>query len=258
MNYFVEIQVGYYDDDDSYFGPYKHTPSIEGRSINEVVQHARKFMQKKMEELLEPSPQGTILTIHDESGELCYDHALGIIRPILIESMPPEELIKVTDRITLELMEYLRRNPNRMYNIKPRQFEELIAEILSSYGWEVQLTPPTKDGGYDIFAVSKDVSGIQSSWIVECKKYKQSNKVGVDSVRSLYGAAGDLEYRNIAMMLATTSSFTSGARKYASSKYNFELRDYESILEWINEYKPHPDGKLHMKDTKLKNGVNSL
>ena len=211
-----------------------------------------------MDELREPIPDGAILAIHDEIGELRYDHALGVLHTICTAAKPPPELVKLNDRITTELIVYLKKHPDKMYELKPRQFEELIAEILTSYGWEVQITPPTKDGGYDIFAVSKDISGTQSSWIVECKKYKQDNKVGVHAVRALYGVAGDLRRPNAAMMLATTSSFTSGARRYAAEKYNFELRDYERIIEWLNEYRPHQDGRLYIKDHRLTSSGDGL
>lgn len=123
---------------------------------------------------------------------------------------------------------------------------------MASFGWDVQLTPPTKDGGYDIFAVSKDVSGVRTSWIVECKKYREHRKVGVEIVRALYGAASNLVKANTAIMLATTSEFTAGARMFASEKYNFELRDYESLLEWINVYRPHPNGRLYLDDNRLR------
>jgi hypothetical protein len=73
--------------------------------------------------------------------------------------------------------------------------------------------------------------------------------IGVDVVRALYGAAGDLPNPNVAMMLATTSSFTAGARKYAASKYNFELHDYQRVPEWVNAYRPHPGGRLYISDS---------
>ena len=38
------------------------------------------------------------------------------------------------------------------------------------------------------------------------------------------------------------------AALYKASRYDLELRDYEGILEWINEYRPNPDGKLYIKD----------
>jgi restriction system protein len=162
---------------------------------------------------------------------------------------PPHELVKVVEVITNELIGYLRSHPNEMNNIRPRQFEELIAEILASYGWDVQLTPEARDGGYDIFAISKDNAGVQTSWIIECKKYAPHRKVGVDIARSLFGVKGDL---NVGMsMLATTSYFTKGVNEYKASRYDLELKDYEGVLKWINEYRPNPNGRLYLKGNRL-------
>ena len=52
-------------------------------------------------------------------------------------------------------------------------------------------------------------------------------------------------------MLATTSRFSAVARELEASRYDLALKDYEAILEWLNEYKPHPGGKLHIKDNRL-------
>lgn len=163
---------------------------------------------------------------------------------------PPPDLITVVHTITDELLSYLKTHPKELYNLKPRQFEELIAEILASFGWHVQLTPATRDGGYDIYAISKDVApNTKTSWIIECKKYKPERKVGVDIVRSLYGLGLDLRVGN--MLLATTSYFSRDAQKYKASRYDLELRDYEGVIEWLNAYHPNPKGRLHIKDNRL-------
>lgn len=131
-----------------------------------------------------------------------------------------------------------------------RGFEELIAELLASYGWKVTLTSKTRDKGYDIFAVNKDVSGVKQSWLIECKKWsKDKRPIGIDVVRALYTVKNDLSVGNI--MLATTSHFSSEVQKYKSSKYDLELRDYTNIIDWINEYKPNPSGKLYIKSNRL-------
>ena len=163
---------------------------------------------------------------------------------------PEPPVIEVTKVITTELIEVLKKHPLSMYQIKPRQFEELIAEILASNGWNVQLTPATRDGGYDIFAISKDMqSGTRTSWIIECKKYAPENKVGVNIVRTLYGVKSDRKAANA--LLATSSYYTKGAKAFRASRYDIELKDYNDILEWINQYKPSPDGKLYLKDNGL-------
>lgn len=172
------------------------------------------------------------------------------LRTLYAERPLPKQLIEVVHTITAELVKYLKKRPDALYQIRPRQFEELIAEILASYNWDVQLTPPVKDGGYDIFAISKDIQpGLKSSWIIECKKYGPEKKVGVDIVRAVYGIKSNLKVANA--LLATTSYFTKGAKAFKASRYDIELKDYRDILEWINQYRPNPNGKLYIKDNKL-------
>lgn len=163
---------------------------------------------------------------------------------------PPAQLIAVVTEITARLIEYLRHHPRALYSLRPRQFEELVAEILASYGWDVHLTPPSRDGGYDIFAISRDVSGVESSWIIECKKYAEHRKIGVDIVRALYGTTAVLQHGANAL-LATTSYFTKGAKEFKASRYNLELKDYDAVLQWVNEYRPNPNGKLFLRNNRL-------
>ncbi|MHC4394219.1 MAG: pentapeptide repeat-containing protein [Planctomycetota bacterium] len=175
---------------------------------------------------------------------------IGALRQLYVEQELPEQLIEVVGVIASELIKDLQKHPEAMYQLRPRQFEEIIAEILASYGWDVQLTPPVKDGGYDIFAISKDIKAkLKSSWIIECKKYAPQNRVGVDIVRALYGVKSNLKVAHA--LLATTSYFTKGAKDLKASRYDIELKDYKAILEWINEYRPNPNGELYIKDNKL-------
>lgn len=161
----------------------------------------------------------------------------------------PEIIIGVVQELTLDLISHLKRQPDLLYQVSSRQFEELIAELLARHRWDVKLTAASKDGGYDIFGVVHDVSGIESAWIIECKRYARENKVGVDIVRALFGVMDDLKVPN--GMIATTSHFTRGVHQYKASRYDLELRDYEGVLEWINDYKPNPNGRLYIRDNRL-------
>lgn len=172
------------------------------------------------------------------------------LQSIYASALEPGESKEIISIITTELVEYLKRHPETLYQIRPRQFEVLVAEILSSYDWEVQLTPVAKDGGYDIFAISKErPHGVKTSWIIECKKYARENKVGVAIVRQLYAVKSNLKVANA--LLATTSFFTKGAIQFKASRYDIELKDYPGLLEWINEYSPNPEGKLYLKKDRL-------
>jgi len=184
-----------------------------------------------------------------ELPEWMREEIIPLFELLGADQQPPRHLIEVADFITIELIKYLKNHPKTLYSIKPRQFEELVTEILASHGWQVQLTPAVKDGGYDIFAISKDVQENKESWIIECKKYAPENKIGVNIVRALYGVKHLVGATNA--MLATTSFFTIGARKLKTSCYNMELKDYYDMVEWINEYKPNPSGKLYIRERNL-------
>jgi hypothetical protein len=136
MDYLVDMQVGYYEDDDTYHGPFRDKIRIEAESIHEAVSKAQQFLSTEKDRLGEPEnmTDGAILTIHDATGELRFSHALGILRTICSAPDPPPEVLLVRDRISTELITYLKRHPEKMYEIRPRQFEELVAEILAHYG----------------------------------------------------------------------------------------------------------------------------
>lgn len=50
-----------------------------------------------------------------------------------------------------ELIRWLARRPELLYQLRPRQLEELMAELYEREGFEVELTPETRDGGVDLF-----------------------------------------------------------------------------------------------------------
>lgn len=133
----------------------------------------------------------------------------------------------------------LASNPEKLYGISPVRFERIIAELLAGKGYEVQVTPPTRDGGYDIMALRKDPLGIETTTLVECKRYKEENKVPIDVIRGLYGVKSYLGVSNA--LLVTTSSFTRDARKFVESKYDIQLFDFSDLKDWISSYIPAPD-----------------
>lgn len=140
------------------------------------------------------------------------------------------ELNEIND----ELIAYLARHPEYMRHLHPRKFEELIAEIIKSKGYEVTLTPQTRDGGKDIVAIYKSPFGNQM-FIIECKRYNEDNKVGVELVRGLYGVK--MSERANQGILVTSSTFTKGAIDFVKPlKFELALKDYNDITQWCKEY----------------------
>lgn len=80
----------------------------------------------------EPQETGKLL-----KGEI-YDLREGLILPKkkLIRAIQPQIMLA-----NEALVEKLKRQPRSVYELPPRKFEELVAELLSDLGYEVELTP---------------------------------------------------------------------------------------------------------------------
>lgn len=146
-----------------------------------------------------------------------------------------EQLQLDIKKIDDELIAYLAKYPEFLRQLNPRKFEELIAELFKSKGYEVQLTPKTKDGGKDIIATYKSAFGHQI-FIIECKRYSEKNKVGVELVRGLYGVKQAENYNQA--ILVTTSTFSKPAIDFVMPlKFQLALKDYQDVTEWCRSYR---------------------
>lgn len=132
------------------------------------------------------------------------------------------------------LIEKLKREPESIYKVDDRVFEELIADLLADQGCTVELTQKSRDGGKDIIATKETEIG-KIVTLVETKRYDKANPVGVKLVRELYGVLHFNEATHA--MLVTTSRFTAPAKSLEeTSKYKLSLKDYEDVKKWINAY----------------------
>jgi len=165
-------------------------------------------------------------------------------KPGDIDSLDPEELpiaeeekssLLIVDRLPLRLLSKILSNPKDIRNITPRQFEEFIAELLSELGFNnVILTPRSGDGGKDIIA-SHSVQGIPLTFYFECKKYAESNKIQLDTMRSLLGTVAHDSRKVNKGILVTTSTFTKGCKEFIMAESRVDGKDYDGVLGWIEE-----------------------
>ncbi|OYU53831.1 MAG: hypothetical protein CFE25_17200 [Chitinophagaceae bacterium BSSC1] len=124
----------------------------------------------------------------------------------------------------------------QIYKIEPREFEELIAELLRNDGYDVELTKQTRDNGYDILALKKiDTKSLPLKFLVECKRYNEKRSVGVEIIRS-FKEVIDTQQANRGIIV-TTSYFSSGAiSKKNQDPYLLDYRDKNSIMQWVEQY----------------------
>jgi len=144
------------------------------------------------------------------------------------------QLIQSVIDINDELIAYLATRPDLLREVHPRNFERLVAAIFNNQGFYVELTPATRDGGFDIIAARKDQIG-NHLYLIECKRYSMSKKVGVEIVRGLYG--NKMAKRATKGVIATTSYFTKDAVDFASPlQYELSLKDFDSVTKWIKDW----------------------
>lgn len=146
------------------------------------------------------------------------------------------ELSKLLASCRREVTRYVATHTEKVFDLKPRVFEFVLAEILESCGYEVELTAQTRDGGVDLFAVRRDVLGISTRYVIECKRWSKARKVTVELVRALYGAKE--AHRADQAIFVTSSRFTSDSWKLCTTGQlrNMTLVDFEKLQEWFAVY----------------------
>lgn len=130
-----------------------------------------------------------------------------------------------------EILELIHLDPEQLFKMHYRAFEEFIAGLLERQKFRVELTQATRDGGRDILAFKEHALG-NSLFFVETKRYAPHKLVGVDMVDRLYGVVQ--KERATAGVLVTTSDFTKPARESASKvEHQMSLRNLEFIKDWV-------------------------
>ncbi|MCB9815836.1 restriction endonuclease [Candidatus Nomurabacteria bacterium] len=113
-----------------------------------------------------------------------------------------------------------------LQKLTPSQFEEYIAELFKSLGYQAVVTGGKGDGGVDVEA-EKD--GIKH--YIQCKKFITS-KVPVGAVRDFYGAIADRIDGGKGYFI-TTNVFTLDAEHFAEDK-PIELVDKFKLMEYMH------------------------
>lgn len=134
-----------------------------------------------------------------------------------------------------EVIKYLAQRPETMHDMAPRKFEELVAAIFRAKGYTVELTPATRDGGFDMRAFHRNDVGIFLT-LIECKRYGPKRPVSVEVVRGLYGVT--VNEKATTGLIVTTSSFTRDAKSFQDqNKYRIQLADQADLKTWLRDHK---------------------
>ena len=142
-------------------------------------------------------------------------------------------IIDVTSAIDRKLVQHFADHPAELKTVDRRRFEELVAELFAGFGYAVELTARTRDGGRDVIAVGG--SEVTAKYLIECKRPDPGHKLGIRSVRELFGVKED--ERATKAILATTAYFSRDALLFFERhRWELEARDFDGLMDWIKRY----------------------
>lgn len=164
--------------------------------------------------------------------------------PALISFDLPSEIIALSQDASRNMIEHLSRHPDTLKTINRRVFEEIVAQIWKGFGYDVELTGATRDGGKDIIAISRSI--VSQKFLIECKRPDPGNKIGVAPVRELFGVK--ISEGATKAIMVTTSYFTHDAKLlFDKHKWELEGKDYDGLVKWIEHYvKPVKNKGINM------------
>lgn len=184
-------------------------------------------------------PIERIIEWFESGGVAPFRDPLG--RPLAEEAPARAKLDIAVSEISDELIQELATRPDLLYELDPRRFEQLVAELYSRRGFEATLTPASGDEGVDIYLVSRNDLG-KMLWVVQAKRNAPHRKVEAGVVRELYGT---VTAKNAsAGLLITTSFFQPGARDLERKFENqLSLKDYLDLQQLLRgpELDQRPD-----------------
>lgn len=160
-----------------------------------------------------------------------------LLRAVIIPGDKTKEgqLIQAVAIPWFEIMKLIEKEPDAIYKIDWRKWEELIAGAYTVAGFdEVILTPRSNDKGRDVIAVKNGVGSIR--FFEQVKAYSPGHLVTADEVRSMIGVitgAGNVSKG----IVTTTSSFAPGVEQDEYIKpflpYRLELKPRDVLIPWL-------------------------
>lgn len=151
----------------------------------------------------------------------------------LDKPVPGNPIIVVANLFGKKLITHFRDHPHELKVMDRRKFEELVAELFHGFGYDVELTQQTRDGGSDIIAVKN--AEVNQKYLIECKRPDPGNVIGVGVVRSLLGVVHD--QRVTGGILVTTSFFAKPAKSFIQkNEWQLQGKDYDALVKWLDNY----------------------
>lgn len=122
---------------------------------------------------------------------------------------------------------------NRLREIDPYEFEELVAKIWRKRGWNAEVTSGSADRGVDVVA-TKDDAFEKRRHLIQAKRYGENTVVGSEDIQRYAGLYARRDEKPDAVFIVTSSRFTNEATEVAKNRDVRTVDCYE-LYEMLTE-----------------------
>ena len=150
-------------------------------------------------------------------------------------SIDTQQIVEILKTVSWRLAKLIAENPENLRLLEWRKLEELMAEVLEGIGFEVELTPGSKDGGKDL-VLRCNLAGAEHSYVVEVKHWRSMQRVGQSAAKDFLKVVV-AESRDGGLFLSTYG-FCNNAFEALSEIERTRLRfgDREKIVSLCRTY----------------------
>jgi len=222
---------------------YTYTYEEIGRIFKVSTSTIRRLEKKAIRKIQETAEATELLLTSNEADK---DTKIQIELQNVLESIK---------ELSIELLLYLKDQPENLIKLPWNVFEVLVAECLASKGFdEVKLVGKNPKTAADIFAIEKsNRSDSRIRYFIEIKRWK--DKVGVEIIDRVYGAIQS-EKATWGWHIGRIISLAGFKKmfKYTPRKLELmgiELRNKDDIVTWLDDYRPSDKGLWLPPDFKI-------
>jgi hypothetical protein len=141
--------------------------------------------------------------------------------------------------IDQRFIDYLQAQPQDLSRMHWRQFEYLVGEFFRRNGYNVNVTPPSGDGGVDVRAVKETGVAGPELILIQAKRFSDDRRVDVETVKALWSDVDEAAATR--GVIATTSTLAPGARAYCEARlYRLTAAERPMVEKWLKALATFP------------------
>ena len=138
---------------------------------------------------------------------------------------------------TRAVIREMRSNRDLIETLSRADFANVIAELLQSFGWDIQPIAHNFAGGVTFLGTSHPILGVESTWIIECFA-PDAGEITPFTFEALARATTFMPGANA--LLITLAEVNRDATQSLQDTTNVQVVGRSTLDRWIEAYEPKP------------------